>query len=77
MDWKQVVADLMAANVKQTEIAEFCGVRQGSVSDLLNGNTQEPRWGFGKRLLELHAQRVGVGQGSSSPVQGTDTERAA
>lgn len=58
MDWKKLIRELMAAGVKQAEIAEKCGVSQGTVSDLLRLDDREPRFDFGTRLVALHRERV-------------------
>lgn len=58
MDWKKLIAELTAAGVTQTQIAEACGVAQSSVSDLHRGATKSPSFEFGNKLASLHRDRV-------------------
>jgi transcriptional regulator with XRE-family HTH domain len=58
VDWKQVIADLMAAGESQTKLAEKCGVAQSTISDLYRGASRSPSFDLGRRLLDLHAARV-------------------
>jgi len=57
MDWKKLIADLLASGMTQTEIAAHCGVGQGTVSDLYRGSTRQPTYDFGDALRRLHSQR--------------------
>jgi transcriptional regulator with XRE-family HTH domain len=56
MDWKQVIGDIVASGLTQSEIARRCDTGQGHISALLNGQYREPRFGLGKKLLDLHRQ---------------------
>lgn len=55
MDWKQIIADLVARGLSQPQIAKACGCSQSTVSALLNGQQAQPRYELGKCLLALHA----------------------
>lgn len=57
MDWEKLIRELMAAGVKQAEIAERCGVSQGSVSDLCRIEGRVPNFDFGTKLIALHKER--------------------
>lgn len=60
MDWKQLIAELMARPMSQTQIAAACGCGQATISDLASGNTKEPRHSLGEALRALHAQSPAV-----------------
>src|SRR6266496_2432136 len=57
MNWKKIISDLMAAQMTQREIAEYIGVTQSAVSQILSEKklTQKGfRYEPGQRLLALH-----------------------
>lgn len=54
MEWKTLIAELIAAGVTQEQIAERCSVSQPTVSDLARGATKTPRFDFGSKLVEFH-----------------------
>lgn len=54
MDWPSILKDLSARGLTQQQIAERCGVAQGTVSDLARGATKDPAFQFGQALLALH-----------------------
>jgi transcriptional regulator with XRE-family HTH domain len=59
MDWKALIDELTKAGLTQAQIADECGVKsQSTVSDLARGATKSPTYDFGKRLIELHRERV-------------------
>jgi transcriptional regulator with XRE-family HTH domain len=57
MDWKQLIADLIAAGMTQVRIAEACDVSQSTISDLARGATKSPAYDLGRKLEELLAKR--------------------
>jgi transcriptional regulator with XRE-family HTH domain len=57
MNWPQLVADLIAAGMTQTEIAVECGVTQSTVSELARGVNRSPNFDLGTRLVALHTIR--------------------
>jgi predicted XRE-type DNA-binding protein len=56
MDWKKLLQDLADARVTQVQIAERCGVKQSTVSELARGVTKEPQFSFGSKLQAMHAE---------------------
>lgn len=56
MDFKTVISDLMGAGLTQSQIGRLAGLKQGSITDLIRGRTQEPRYNAGRRLVALHKQ---------------------
>jgi transcriptional regulator with XRE-family HTH domain len=66
MDWKALIDDLTARGLTQAEIAEKCGVKQSTVSDLYRAETKEPRYEFGTNLRKLHAKRVQKARASAA-----------
>lgn len=54
MDWKKLIADLMAAGITQPQIAKRCGCSQATVSELATGVTVQPRYPLGAALVALH-----------------------
>lgn len=59
VDWVLVLKGLKAVGVTQPEIAKFCDCAQATVSDIARGDTKDPRFTTGARLLLL-AQSHGV-----------------
>lgn len=57
MDWRKLIAELVATGLTQSQIATRCGVGQGTVSDLYRGATRQPTYEFGDALLRLHAEK--------------------
>lgn len=53
MDWKSLIAELQGFGLTQAQVAAICGCGQGTLSDLANGHTKEPRFSLGKALEEL------------------------
>lgn len=54
MDWPRILKDLSDRGLTQQQIAEKCGVAQGTVSDLARGTSKNPSFQFGRALLDLH-----------------------
>lgn len=69
MDWPQLIAELIAAGMTQTEIATECGVRQSTVSELSRGTIKSPSFELGTRLVALHALRKAAPGKQDAPVE--------
>lgn len=54
MDWKKIISDLVQAGLTQKEIGDKAGLKQASVSDLMNGNQKTVKWETGETLLAMH-----------------------
>jgi transposase-like protein len=55
-DWPQVVADIRRAGMMVKAIARSVGVAPTTLSSLQRGDTIEPCYSVGVRLLELRAK---------------------
>ena len=58
MDFKQLIADLMAAGISQPQIAKQCGCAQATVSELASGVNKQPRYTLGAALVALHKRKI-------------------
>jgi transcriptional regulator with XRE-family HTH domain len=58
MNWKTLIADLIARDFVQTKIAEECGVAQSTISGLASGITKSPSFDLGQKLLALHKRAM-------------------
>lgn len=58
MDWKQLIADIVATGITQPQIAKQCGCSQATVSELATGVTTQPRYPLGAALVALHKRKV-------------------
>lgn len=58
MDWKKVIEEIKATGMTQAEIADKAGMGTGTLSELVNGHTVDPRFSNGQALLDLHKERV-------------------
>lgn len=57
MDWKNIIRQLIESGMKQQQIADAVGANQSVISDLANGNTTNPRYSTGAKLIALHKRR--------------------
>ena len=57
MNWKTLIAELIASGMTQAEIAARCGCKQTTVSELFRGITTDPRYALGEKLKKLHAAK--------------------
>jgi transcriptional regulator with XRE-family HTH domain len=57
MDWKTLIAELIAMGMTQPEIAARCGCGQTTISELYRGVTHEPRHSLGEKLRKLHTSK--------------------
>ena len=53
MNWTQLLIDLKSARLSQTQIAEFCGCGQTTISDLYAGKIKNPSYPIGLSLIAL------------------------
>lgn len=54
MDWKQLISELQATGLTQTQLSERTGLAQSAISELATGKTTEPKWTTGDKLKALH-----------------------
>jgi transcriptional regulator with XRE-family HTH domain len=57
MDWKKIIADLVASGMTQLDIAKRIGIKQPSVCSIASGKTKDVRHSVGERLRALHFER--------------------
>lgn len=57
MDWKNLIGDLLDAGMTQQEIAERCGSKQSTISEIYRGDTLDPRYALGVKLKRLHSAK--------------------
>lgn len=55
--WPQIIADLRASGLTQSEIARLTDAPQNNISRLARGETLDPAYTQGKRIVDLHAAR--------------------
>lgn len=56
MDWKQLIADLVALGQTYQQIGDACGMSKGHVHDLKTGRHDDVLWARGEKLRKLHAR---------------------
>lgn len=59
MDWKQIIFELQATGLTQTQLADRIAVAQSAISELATGKTTEPKFSTGDRLRALHKKLCG------------------
>lgn len=59
INFQLLLSGLIAAGMRQPEIAQHVGCGQSTISDLMRGATKEPRYSLGQKILTL-AQARGV-----------------
>lgn len=52
-NWAVLITKLMQAGMTQTQIAKACDVSQRQISHLARGETTDPGYSLGARLVEL------------------------
>ena len=57
MDWNKLIVEIKATGMTQEQIADEIDVSVGTLSELLNGKINEPRWSRGDALIALHTRR--------------------
>ena len=55
INWPDIIRALLACGLTQPKIAERCKCGQSTVSDMLKGNTRDPRTTTGLLMLALAA----------------------
>jgi len=55
MDWIKLISELSASGVLQTEMANYCGCSQSTISDLARGVTKQPYYNIGAAIQSMHA----------------------
>ncbi len=58
MNWKSLIADLLANGLSQPQIAVICECGQATISDLARGDTKDPRDSLGQALRALHKRAM-------------------
>ncbi len=53
MDWKNRIQELTARELSIAEIADYMGVTDNAVREVLSGRTKQPRANAALRLVEL------------------------
>lgn len=56
MDWKTLIADLLALGQTYQQIGDACGMSKGHVHDLKSGRHDDVMWTRGEKLRKLHAR---------------------
>jgi transcriptional regulator with XRE-family HTH domain len=59
MEAREMVADLVAHGLRQTEIAERTGLRQGAISKVLTGTVEDVMSRTYRKLQALHDEVCG------------------
>lgn len=54
MNWKLLIKELLDSGMTQVEIANFIGVKQPSIVDILQDRVKSVRWDMGDKILKLH-----------------------
>lgn len=55
-NWPQVIESLRSCGLSQQQIAALCSVTQQQISSLARGETKEPGYRLGSRLLRIAAE---------------------
>ena len=53
MDFKKIIAELIAGGMTQTQIADSCGCSQSTISDIATGEITNPAYRIGAALVAL------------------------
>lgn len=54
--WSKIIRDLQRTGVTQQQVADVCGCRQWTISDLATGKTKDPSFPLGTALIDLHTK---------------------
>lgn len=57
-NWNRVIREIVSSGMTQAQIAEFSGLSQANVSELMAGRYKDTRYEIGNRLMFLHFERV-------------------
>jgi transcriptional regulator with XRE-family HTH domain len=78
MDWKTLIAQIIAAGWSQEQIAERIGRSQAWVSSVLSEKCSDLKWRDGQKLIELHGSVVRVRPVDAvTPAPSADHQEAA
>ena len=59
MDWKTIIAELESVpGVTRQQLAEIAGLSASAIQELANGNTKQPGYEAGVRLMAMHKIHV-------------------
>lgn len=58
MDWPSIIKRLQDRGWTQAQIADQCGCKQPTISDLANDKTRSPSYMLGKELERLDSEGV-------------------
>jgi predicted XRE-type DNA-binding protein len=57
MNWKLLIQDILATDMKRSEIANHIGVNASTITEILSGEIKDMYWRKGDALIRLHAER--------------------
>lgn len=57
MDWKKLISEIIESGLTQVEIAKVVACGQTTISELLRGETKDPRSSVGLALIALAKAR--------------------
>lgn len=59
MDWKSIISELESVpGMSRQRLAEIAGLSASAIRELANGNTKQPGYDAGVRLVALHKLHV-------------------
>lgn len=58
IDWPSLIDAIIEAGYTQKDVARVVGCDQSHISDLKRGAQAEPKYGVGKKLIDLHLEVV-------------------
>lgn len=59
MDWKSLISELESVpGINRQRLAEIAGLSASAIRELANGNTKQPGYDAGVRLVALHKLHV-------------------
>lgn len=77
MDWKNIIKEIQACGMRQTEIADACKCSQSLVSAIGNGTRVNPQHAVGQAILSLHKRELRRRAKKTSMAQSSRTQPAA
>lgn len=60
VDWPKIILSLRGAGLSRPAIARKAGVAPNTISAYQSGQTREPPYSVGVRLIELHQKAVAL-----------------
>jgi hypothetical protein len=61
VNWPNLIFDLLRAGLSEARAARLCGTSRQVINALKMGDTREPRWSTGQKLIALHKSYVKEG----------------